>query len=264
MNPDERATAPARAPESLSDSLQFDRAEPLHGAPGSECASCQSPLSGNYFLFNGQAICAACAEANRIVTFQEPSSTDLVRATLYGAGAALAGTAIYFAILALSGYEIGWIAVAVGWLVGKAVHKGGRGLGGRKLQWIAVALTYFSIVGSYVPLVIKSAIENPPGKRQGARPGPELSQPPFADSAQPGGKQSPAVTSGPSLSISGLLLGLAILLGYSLVLPFLQGLSSIIGLFIIAIGLFEAWKWNRRAPVILEGPFPVSAAAENA
>jgi hypothetical protein len=177
----------------------------------------------------------------------------------------LAGTAIYFAVLALSGYEIGWIAVVVGWLVGKAVHKGSRGLGGRKLQWIAVVLTYFSIVGSYVPLIVKSAIENPPGKRQTAGTTRQSGQTASA-SAVPSSKDQPAVvTNEPSpMSISGLLLGSTILFAYALVLPFLQGLSSILGIFIIAIGLFEAWKWNRRAPVIIEGPFPVSPAVESA
>ena len=37
--------------------------------------------------------------------------------------------------------------------------------------------------------------------------------------------------------------------------PFLGGLRSIIGLFIIAIGLWEAWKLTRAVPVEVLGPF---------
>jgi hypothetical protein len=198
--------------------LQFDRAEPVSSASTADCVACASPLAGRYYTINGHSVCPSCTEAHRMAV-QEPSSQDYLRALLYGAGAALAGTAVYFAILAISGYEIGWIAVAVGWLVGKAVHKGSRGIGGRKLQVIAVVLTYLSIVGSYVPLILKGAMEN-------AR----------------------------SLE----LLSLVFIFGYSLVLPFLQGFGSILSLFIICIGLYEAWKQNRRVPMTFEGPFEIA------
>jgi hypothetical protein len=221
----------------LSD-LQFNRAEPVSFvAPA--CAVCDSPIDRTYYSLNGLTLCPSCADAQKVFV-REPSSSDYLRAALYGSGAALAGTLVYFAILALTGYEIGLIAVAVGWLVGKAVQKGSRGLGGRKLQIMAVVLTYLSIVGSYVPLTIKYAIDHPSGQKQ---------------SAPRNGQQSPAVVSESPASGPGLMTGVLILLGYCLLAPFLNGLSSIIGLFIIFIGLFEAWKMNRRVPLTLEGPF---------
>jgi hypothetical protein len=267
MNPNDAEAAPVRAPEGVTDALQFERAEPIHeaAAADSECHNCHRPVSSSYYLLNGLITCSECIDSKRVAEPQEPTTTDLSRAALFGAGAALAGTGIYFAVLALSGYEIGWIAVVVGWLVGKAVHKGSRGLGGRKLQWMAVALTYFSIVGSYVPLIVKSAIENPPGQKRTVDAGAQRQQDAQPAPSQPSLKdRTTEVTSEPSISISGLVIGLAILFAYALVLPFVQGLSSILGLFIIAIGLFEAWKWNRRAPVIIEGPFPVSPVAGSA
>ena len=39
--------------------------------------------------------------------------------------------------------------------------------------------------------------------------------------------------------------------------PFLGGFSNVIGLLIIAIGLFEAWKQTRPAPFTTSGPFPL-------
>ena len=41
--------------------------------------------------------------------------------------------------------------------------------------------------------------------------------------------------------------------------PFLGGFSNIIGLVIIAIGLFEAWKQTRPAPFSSGGPYPLGA-----
>jgi hypothetical protein len=225
--------------------LQFDRAEPLRSTEP-VCIACGSPIVDRYYALNGRTLCPSCADAQSHVV-EEPSTSDYIRAAAYGAGAALAGTFVYFAILALSGYEIGWIAVAVGWLVGKAVHKGSRGIGGRKLQIMAVVLTYFSIVGSYVPLMIKSAIDNPPGQKQSAGAG-----------AKQNNAGTPEVAEPEKSSAAALFVGIAMLFGYILVLPFMQGLSSILGLFIIFIGLFEAWKLNRRVPMVLEGPFQVT------
>lgn len=239
--------------ESGLSGLQFDRAEPVESAALS-CVSCRTPIAGVYYALNGQPLCPSCADLQR-PQLQEPSTTDYLRAGLCGAGAALAGTALYFAILALSGYEIGWIALAVGWGVGKAVQKGSRGIGGRKLQIMAVVLTYFSIAGSYVPLIVKHAIENPPGQKQTASDG-RTGDPATSDGAPTSRAPRPATTDtdGGSVTLSAFLIGILVLFGYCLALPFLQGFSSIIGLFIIFIGMFEAWKLNRRVPLTLDGP----------
>jgi hypothetical protein len=224
--------------------LQFDRAEPVDSA-ASACILCGTAIVDRYYTLNGHTLCPSCSDAQSHV-IEEPSTSDYTRAAVYGAGAALAGTIVYFAILALSGYEIGWIAVAVGWLVGKAVNKGSRGIGGRKLQVIAVVLTYLSIVGSYVPLMVKSAMENPPGQKQSA------------DNSARTRPPATVETEHPEFSTPAMIVGIAILFGYTLILPFMQGLSSIIGLFIIFIGLFEAWKLNRRVPMVMEGPFQLT------
>ncbi len=48
--------------------------------------------------------------------------------------------------------------------------------------------------------------------------------------------------------------------------PFLAGFENIIGIVIIGIGLYEAWKLNRRSTVAITGPHtlarpPVEAAS---
>ena len=71
-----------------------------------------------------------------------------------GIGVGLAGTIVYWAILAATGYEFGLIAIVVGFAVGKAVHWGSRGRGGWAYQTLAIGLTYLAIVSAYVPMIV--------------------------------------------------------------------------------------------------------------
>jgi hypothetical protein len=208
--------------------MQFDRAEPI--APDASprtCAGCHAVIRDSYYTAGGRLICINCADRILATKPPEPGTNGLLRAALYGAGAALLGTIVYFTVLALSGYEIGFIAVGVGWLVGKAVRKGGYGCGGWKLQALAVGLTYCSIVGSNVPLAMKTIVAT----------------------------QSQSVTPG-----VGLVPGLAMLFVVSLAAPFLAGYRNILGLFIIGLGLYEAWRLNRRPQLVLSGPHALKAA----
>jgi hypothetical protein len=204
-------------PPTTGSEIRFERAELLTpDATPRACAGCQAEIRDTYYTSGGRLICADCADRILATKPPEPGAQGLLRAALFGAGAALLGTIVYFAVLALSGYEIGLIAVGVGWLVGRAVRKGGYGCGGWKLQALAVGLTYCSIVGSYVPLAMKTVA---------------------ADG-----------------------LGMLLLFGYALAAPFLAGFRNILGLFIIGLGLYEAWRLNRRPQLVLSGPHTLKAA----
>jgi hypothetical protein len=54
-------------------------------------------------------------------------SSNIVVGVLAGLAAALIGAGIWAAITVTSGYQIGWMAVGVGFLVGLAVRQFGRG-----------------------------------------------------------------------------------------------------------------------------------------
>lgn len=54
---------------------------------------------------------------------------------------------------------------------------------------------------------------------------------------------------------------LPFLLGLCFVSPFLGGAENVIGWFIIAIGLYQAWKLTRALPIHVLGPFPLAPAA---
>ena len=72
-------------------------------------------------------------------------------------------------------------------------------------------------------------------------------------SARPGETAPPAAPNqaadGTSPTAMSPIAAIAILIGLFLALPFLGGLENLMGLIIIAIGLYEAWKFNRRAHV---------------
>ena len=62
---------------------------------------------------------------------------------------------------------------------------------------------------------------------------------------------------------TGLLsLAVAALIVYLLacIMPFMGGLQNIMGLVIIGIGLYEAWKLNKRVPLQITGPYAIATA----
>lgn len=66
-------------------------------------------------------------EAQRAMAFFRDEQ-NLVMGAAYGLIAAVAGAAAWAGITVASGYQIGWMAVAIGFLVGIAVRLGGKGV----------------------------------------------------------------------------------------------------------------------------------------
>src|SRR5258708_6391633 len=112
---------------------QFGTAE-YGSQPGSErCKTCNQPLGAHYYRVNGVLTCESCVEQ---VKAQTPKDTHaaLMRGVLFGVGGALIGLTLYSAVGIITGLEIGYVSLAVGYIVGKAVMKGSRGIGGRRYQ----------------------------------------------------------------------------------------------------------------------------------
>ena len=127
--------------------LQLDRAE-FDATHTTTCGACAKTLTTEYYEANGTTVCADCCQTLRAVGTAGTSLTRGVRALGAGVAAALAGSILYYAILAISGYEFGLIAIVVGMAVGKAVNWGAHGRGGWRYQTMAMALTYLAIVSS--------------------------------------------------------------------------------------------------------------------
>lgn len=136
-------------PDLPDQELQFETAE-FAGGSGPACSGCQQPALSDYYRANGRVFCRNCRAA---IQQQLGQPGRLGRAALWGAGAAVAGAILYYAVLAITHLQIGLIAVAVGYLVGRAVRQGSDVPGGRKYQALAVGLTYVSIASSYLPAI---------------------------------------------------------------------------------------------------------------
>ena len=229
------------------ETLQFDRAEYERSGPPS-CGQCQKPLLDSYYQVNGAAVCASCAESLRTQWTGGSAPGRFIRAGIAGAGAALLGAVVYYAVGALTGYEFGLIAIVVGFAVGAAVRWGSRQRGGWLYQSLAIALTYMAIVSTYVPGIVAS-IRNSETE-QAASSGP--ANPGVQPVSQTEGARPP--------TFREFVFAMVVLLAIACAAPFLAGLQNIMGLIIIAIGLYEAWKLNRRTTFEISGPHAVSTA----
>lgn len=269
---------PAKAAEPGKSELQFDRAEPIATvaavaapeAPGLVCLRCRTPLPDQFWEVNGHATCAPCRTA-LIDQFTGPIAWKTWgRVLLYGGGAALLGTLVYFAVLKLTGYEFGLIAIGVGLLVGTAVRRAAGFRGGWRLQAAAMALTYASIVSSYMPSVYKSMVSNHEKKESAAKPtstvaAPAPSAAPAAASNAPAPSETaPAAAPAPKglLGSFGVLcLAVLFLFGVAAIAPIWAGFQNILGWVIIGFALYEAWKLNRRVTLVVRGPLRQSVTA---
>jgi hypothetical protein len=232
---------PDNGPPPSPHELQFQHAEPIADATSSEgsapaCVVCKQPVGGSYYQAQGQqVVCPLCAERIRAGQQAAPP-ISLLRAALYGGGAALAGCALYAAVAIVLHVEIGLIAILVGWMVGKAIRHASYGRGGRPQQILAVVLTYFAITTSYIPVIL------------------------YQDARVRQTKNAPVSSSAPAETRPRMSLGAAalFLLVLTAVAPFLSltsGVSAWISLFIIFIGLQYAWKLTARREIVLTGPY---------
>jgi len=146
---------PTPPPPRDPSSLQFERAEPVGPVAPSVCLVCKRPIGGTYFEINGKVICPQCRARLDAELAAAANPARFGGALLYGAGGAALGAAIYYAIRAITGYEIGLVAIVVGILVARGVRKGARGARGRRYQVLALVLTYLSIAGTYAPYVFR-------------------------------------------------------------------------------------------------------------
>lgn len=228
------------------DELQFRRAQPIEGADadaGKSCAACKQPIDGQHYQVQNHVICPSCA-AKILAGKQAKKPIPWVRLVIYGAGAALAGCILYAIPLAM-GFQIGIVALAVGWMVGKAIRAGGYGIGGRPQQILAVALTYFAISTSFIPALVFTGMKK--GYTQAAA---RAKNPSAQPAAAPVAKPTKALSPGKAAA------GLLVLATIS---PFLELASSPVGglisLFIIFIGLQRAWAMTAGHEILVTGPY---------
>jgi hypothetical protein len=215
-----RRSAGERAADAAIAALDFERAQrPAQAAPS--CAQCAAPISGCYFTLGAHLLCEPCQIALRAAKAPGNPAARALGAACLGALAAVVGSALWMVVTQLTGYEIGLIAIAVGFIVGAAVQIGARRVGGLPYQALAVFLTYSAIVMTYVPSIASTLQQ-----------GEELQQPAAAWIA-------------------------SIPIAYAA--PLLLGFENAIGILIIAFALWQAARMNARAKLEFAGPFRLEA-----
>jgi hypothetical protein len=108
------------------------------------CTRCRQMLTEQFYLLNGHPLCELCANA-AVMAPAEGGDAAFLQAMLFGLGGAILGSVLYAGIEIATGWTIGYVALAVGWLVGKAMKQGSAGRGGRRYQVVAAILTYCSV-----------------------------------------------------------------------------------------------------------------------
>ncbi|MGH9562265.1 MAG: hypothetical protein ACRD3S_12500, partial [Terracidiphilus sp.] len=136
---------------STSDVPQFSTAEYAAAAGTQPCKVCGNQISGEYYRINGNMLCSTCAAAAK-GRLPVDNHAAFTAALVYGVGGAAIGLALYSGFIIVTGISIGYLALAVGWIVAKAMLMGSKGIGGPRYQAIAVVLTYLAISLSYIAI----------------------------------------------------------------------------------------------------------------
>jgi hypothetical protein len=254
---------------------QFGKAEYV-GEPGTDrCSACGQPVIHEYYRVNGAMVCPACT-ASAQTSLPKDTHGAFVRAVLFGSGGALLGLILYSAFGIITGLMIGYLSLAVGYLIGKAMMMGSKGIGGRRYQIVAVLLTYAAVSMSAIPIAIAMQSKQ---ERQQQEQGQKLAQQQhqsLADEQRQLEKEFGQETSQPppaqgkpsSESPQHPKMGLAAALGYmaliGLASPFLElqdPVHGFIGLIILLVGIRIAWQITAAKLPEITGPFQNSPAA---
>jgi hypothetical protein len=248
--------SPEPTGKSSDGGLQFDKVEPAGGAGGGalKCASCKKPIAGEYYHLGNAPLCSACktrVEAQiAAAAARGKSGAAFTRAALFGIGAAVAGAIVYYAVIAITNFEIGIVAIAIGYMVGWGVRKG-AGVPGRRFQVLSVTLTYLAVGLAYTPLAVQEILkkkENTVVVRHDSTTGTAVAEDSTKSSAG-GGSVAMAVI------VAIALIVLLPILSIVMSLP-----SGLISALIIFIGLRMAWRMTGGTLMQVTGPFKIGSA----
>jgi hypothetical protein len=249
----EDPTQPGASDASI-DSLDFERAEKSTNTTP-VCAQCATPITDRYYTIGSHVLCEPCHFAFQNAKAPGNAATRFFGAAGLGALAAAIGCALWMAVTEFTGYEIGLIAIAVGYLVGMAVHIGSRRVGGLAYQLLAVFLAYSAIVMTYVPMIANQMIASEEFQ-SGMEAGESEAWAEGEDSDPAANPVDGEEPNAPPLSAEdAAVLAWISAIPLAFMLPFLMGFENAIGILIIGFALWQAFRMNARAKIELQGPF---------
>jgi hypothetical protein len=254
---------------------QFGTAEYAGPDGNDHCLFCHQPITGTYYRVNESLACPGCAEKAR-GELAKDTHPAYVRALLFGLGAAIAGMILYATFAITTGLVIGYVSLAVGWMVGTAMTKGSGGVGGRRYQVAAAVLTYAAVSMAAVPIWIHYAREHRPAHTQkitkqtpqeeefnrqerAANPNANVNSTTSDSRADSASSSASATNSArPRSSRPAALAKLALLGIASPLFEVWQtgpSVSWAIGIVILIVGIRIAWRITAGKPLEIFGPF---------
>jgi hypothetical protein len=257
-------------------SPQFGTAEYAGPAGNDHCQYCHQPISATYYRVNEALACPGCAEKARAELYRDTHAAYM-RGLLFAIGAAIVGMILYAVFEIATGLIIGYVSLAVGWMVGTAMMKGSGGVGGRRYQITAALLTYAAVSMAAVPIAIHYAIEH---KQQRSVKGQAAGS--SSGQASSGQASSGSTSSGkasddefeqqerkvnPNHAAPSRAEALAKLALYGIASPFFEiweggpSVSWAIGIVILIVGIRIAWRITAGRPLQVYGPFQNSQPA---
>jgi hypothetical protein len=241
---------------------QFGTAEYAPKLGTDVCKACNQGIAGHYYRVNGSLACERCVDQFKN---QIPKDTHavFVRGLAFGIAGAILGLILYSGFSIITGIEIGYVALAVGWLIAKAIKMGSRGIGGRRYQVAAVALTYAAVSVSAIPIYFAQLNKEEIQKSSRTEPAPSAN--PGAATPSEGSSPSTANTPSPTDKPKvNLLKALGLLMALGLASPFLElenPLNGALGLLILFVGMNIAWRLTAGPKIEILGPFAANASA---
>lgn len=261
-----------RTPSQATDDLQFDRALPAdsNSAHTDEamprCSVCSQAIPDEYYTIEGAPVCAPCKTATAQQAEPVRDWSVVFKSGLLGLGAAILGAAIYYGVIAVTQFEIGLVAILIGYMVGYAVRKGAGGRGGRRLQVVAVALTYFAVALAYLPIVIKGAADAANGEGVSIVDSLTVASSDTLNSTAPATPEFSANSAEAVPTTTGVVVAIGMMLLGTLLLPILVVFGSLpsglISALIIGFGMHQAWSMTRAPSLTIHGPYKVGAGPQ--
>lgn len=210
------------------------------------CASCNQPIADTYYSAGKKIICPEC-HARIMGTGAGAATLRIFKAIAFGTVAGIVGAAIWWGVRHGTDREFGLIALLLGFLVGAGVRLGSGNRGGIGYQIIAVVLTYLAVAGNYTPDAYSALMEGFESRHSNA-----AMTATGATTAQPAANE-------PSIGLKVVFAVISFF--FAMILPFLALPRNIIGVVIIGIALWEAWKINVAGFSSVAGPFSLKARA---
>jgi hypothetical protein len=260
VSPDPKAAQPLQFDRAVSTTAKTDTAAPAEGVT---CVVCAKTIADKYFDINGQPTCDRCKQQ---VARQAETPTGFGvfgRAVLFGLGATLLGAALYYAVIAITDFEIGIVAIAIGFMVGYAIRMATDNRGGLRFQILAIVLTYWAVGLAYTPFIFTGDSQS----QEEAQIAPASTEPVATElvAAEPAATDPTSTEPAPEakpMGAMGLLLATGLLFAVSFALPVLSVFSSLpgglISAAIIAFGMQQAWRMTAAPEIVITGPFRIA------